>query len=258
MRAVTIALVSALTLSACAENAVAPPVSTEGVDLGAVLAYDAAGFSGPGRVLVGIYRLPRELALTEAQAAQIKTLLQEFQEATRVDREALAAIFREANEARLAGRPREEIAAIMARGDEIRKRLAEAEQVLAAKIEAVLTAEQKAWLAANLPPRCDRNTAALSEAQRTQIAALVAAYNEANKADLDALKAALEKFRTAQRSGATREQLKGIMEEIAGISARLRTAEQALRAAIDALLTPEQRASGCYKGLSIIGGTGTR
>jgi Spy/CpxP family protein refolding chaperone len=256
MRAASIALLTALTLSACAENTAAPPDVTEDVDLGAVLAYDGAGFSGPGRVLVGIHRLPRELRLTEAQEAQIKSLLQRFEEATRADREALAGIQREADEARRAGKPRTEIAAILAKAEPIWKRLAEAEAALATQLEGVLTAEQKAWLAANQPPRCDRNTAALTEAQRTQIAALVAAHAEANKVDLDALKAALERFRAAQRNGATREQLKVIMEEIGAISARLRTAEQTLRAAIDALLTPEQRASGCYKGLTMGWGTG--
>ncbi|MGH7460183.1 MAG: hypothetical protein ACREMA_04025, partial [Longimicrobiales bacterium] len=66
-------------------------------------------------------------------------------------------------------------------------------------------------------------------------------------ADLTALKTALENARAAQRNGASREDLKKIMDEVRAISERLRAAQLELARAIDALLTPEQRASHCVR-----------
>jgi Spy/CpxP family protein refolding chaperone len=225
------------------------------LEFDAILAFDAAGVSDPGRHMVGIHGLPRELRLTAEQEARIKALLDRFAESTKADREALAGIQQQADEARKAGKSREEIARILTQGEAIRRRMAEAEQALAAQIEAVLTAEQKAWLAAHQPPLCNRtNTTALTDAQKNQMAALIAAYEEKNKADLEAVKAALERARAALKSGATREQLRAILDSVKAAEERLRAAQIELAKAIDALLTPEQRASRCFRNAPVSGG----
>jgi Spy/CpxP family protein refolding chaperone len=112
------------------------------------------------------------------------------------------------------------------------------------QIEAVLTAEQKAWLAAHAPVRC--REFALTDAQKTEITGLIAAFNEANRADLEAVKAVFEEARAAYQNGASREQIRAILNKAAAAMQRLRTAHEALNASIRAVLTAEQLASGCY------------
>jgi Spy/CpxP family protein refolding chaperone len=248
MKKTTVVLLLAAFVGACGEETVAPSETTDLLEMEAILAFDAGGVSAPGGHLVGIHRLPRELQPTAEQEAQIKALLERFQAATQADREKLARIFRQAEEARRTGSSREEVAAILAQANEVRRRMAAAEQQLAAAILNLLTAEQKAWLEANQPTRCNTRTAPqLTEAQRSQIAALLAAYEENNKADLETLKNALERARQAQRNGASREEIAQILQSARDAAARLHAAQAELAAAIDALLTPEQKASGCFR-----------
>jgi Spy/CpxP family protein refolding chaperone len=259
MKTLSTLLAASLVLAACQEDVTAPTdVGGLLVD-GAVLAYDAAGLPGAGRYLGALDRLPEALKLSAAQAAAIKAAVEAFQQATRADREALAGIHKEAEAAKRAGKSRDEVRLILEKGEAARKRIEAAELALAARIEAILTAEQKAWLEANLPKRCDPKTAPpLTADQKAQISALVAAFEVSNKADLDAIKAALEKARAAKQSGATREQVKAILDAVQPAMARLAAAQAALRQAIDAVLTAEQRASGCYRGIPLVGKTGGR
>jgi Spy/CpxP family protein refolding chaperone len=239
----------ALALIACSQEVTAPPEVDVLFDNSGILAYDAAGLSGPGRYLSTLHRLPPNLRLTDAQNAAIKAAIDAFSRSTAVDREALAQILKAADEARRTGKSREEVAAILAKGDSIRQRLVAAEQALQAKIESILTAEQKAWLDGNLRTRCDpRTVPALTDAQITEIRGLVAAYEENNKADLAAVKAAFEKAREAQKNGASREQIKAILDAVHPAMERLAAAQAALLKAINAVLTAEQRASGCFRG----------
>ncbi|MGH7471962.1 MAG: hypothetical protein ACRENP_28760 [Longimicrobiales bacterium] len=247
MRKSVLGLLATVAFLACAEDATGPQDGDTMMEQDAILAFDAGGVSDPGRHMVGIHRLPRELRLTAEQEAQIKVLLERFNVSTQPDRTVLAGIQRQADEARRAGKPREEIARILAQADEIRKRMAAAEETLAAAILAVLTAEQRAWLSAHQPKVCDRNTGAWTDAQRSEIAALMAAYEEKNKPDLDAVKVALERARLAQKNGASREEVARILASAKEASARLRAAQAELARAIDALLTAEQRASGCFR-----------
>ena len=96
-----------------------------------------------------------DLKLSNDQGAKIKALLEAFDQANKADIEALAKIGAEAKAAAAAGKSREEIAAILARGNAIRVRLEAAEKALQTAIENVLTAAQKAWLDANQPKRCE-------------------------------------------------------------------------------------------------------
>ena len=104
-------------------------------------------------------RAPRGLQLTAEQKAAIRTINEEFRTANKADLDALTAITREAMDARRSGASRAEVVAILERSRPIRERLAPAFAALRAAISAVLTAEQRAWLAnharrlgPNLPP----------------------------------------------------------------------------------------------------------
>lgn len=252
MRKVAFLLTASLLAGACSQDTVAPPESLEAFDVGAVLAYDPGGRSAPGHYLTRLHRLPAELKLTSAQETQIRQLLERFSAAVKADREALGAILRRAEEARRAGKSREEVGRILAEGHAVRARLEAAEDALAAAIRDVLTAEQQAWLAAHEPTRCDPRTAPpLTDAQRTEIRALIAGYEETNRADLDAVRAGLEQARLAHRNGASRARVKAILDSIKPAVERLAASRAALLRAIDALLTAEQRASGCYRGLTL-------
>jgi len=259
MRKLSMFLGAVLALSACTRDATGPVDVAGLLDAGGILAYDAAGMSGPGRYLSGLNRLPENLKLTTAQAAAIKAAVDAFAQATQADREALAAIHKAAEEAKRAGKSREEVSRILEQGVAARQRLEAAEHALEAKIAAILTPEQKAWLDANLPKRCDPRTAPpLTADQKTQISALIAAFEVNNQADLAAVKAALEKARMAHASGATREEIKAILDAVQPAMARLAAAQVALHQAIDALLTAEQKASGCYRGIPAGIKTGSR
>jgi Spy/CpxP family protein refolding chaperone len=151
----------------------------------------------------------------------------------------------QAREAVQAGKSREEVRAILEQGIPIRQRLHAAETQLRSDILAVLTAEQRAWLEAHQPRPC--TAAPLTDAQKAEISALVAAFEQANRADIEAIRAAFEQARTAHQNGASREEIHAILETVRPAMQRVRAAEVALAAAIAAVLTPEQRASGCHR-----------
>ena len=110
----------------------------------------------------------------------------------------------------------------------------------------MLTAEQKVWLAAHRPERCDASKfPPLSDAQKAQIQAIEQSFRQNNKADLDAMKAIIEEAREAFRSGTSREEIAAIIARGAPIARRLAEARKDLRDDILAVLTPEQRASRC-------------
>jgi Spy/CpxP family protein refolding chaperone len=245
MKKTTFTLVISLLAAACSDG-VSPSESPEpALDEAAVLGYSASLTSDPGsRYLGHLHRLPESIALTAAQQAQIRSLLTRFAEATKADHELLATIGREVLEAIKAGKSREEIRALLARGDAARERLRAAEAALRTAIEAVLTAEQKAWLASQDGRNC--RMISLSEQQRTEISALVADFQKANAADLAIIRDALEKARAAIQSGATRAEIAAILEAARPAMERIRAAESALSEAILAVLTPEQRASRCF------------
>ena len=82
----------------------------------------------------------------------------------------------------------------------------------------------------------------LTDAQKTQIAALVAAFTLANATDLAAMKAAHEAARAAHQAGKSREEIKAILDGAKAAADRVHTAAGALHTAIQNVLTPAQRA----------------
>ena len=232
-----------LALAGCDRDTTAPTDFAETDEL-ADFAFTDVNASNPlNPAIPPIWRLPAELALTSEQEAQIRALIEQFRQNTRAEHEALADILREARAAAQAGKTREEIRAILQQGDAIRLRLIESEAALRTGILAVLTPAQKAWLESHRAPGC--TAPALSEAQKTEISALIAAFQEANREDIEAVEDAFDRARAAQRAGASRREIGAILQSVAPELMRLRAAHTALAVAISAVLTPEQRSLGC-------------
>lgn len=250
MRRIALTVIAAAALAACSNETTSPAdvsqisdfeIGAFGSALTATGGYDAELYRL--RLLNG---LPDDLKLTAEQQAKIKALVDAFEVATKADREALNGILREAMQAIRAHKSRAEVKAILDKGAAIRERLSAAEATLRSQIEAVLTPEQKAWLASHKPQRCDPSKfPPLTDAQKAQMRALEAAFQTANQADIDAVRAAFEQVRAAIAAGKSRDEIQSILNGIKPAIERLETARRALRAQLEAVLTPEQKASGC-------------
>jgi Spy/CpxP family protein refolding chaperone len=248
MRRIVLIAVAALAMACSGESTSPGTTDLSLLDAGAF----GTALTSTGGYDAGIYQdrlinaLPDELKLTDEQRAKIRALVEAFQQATRADREALGAILAEARRAAEAGKTRAEVGAILAKGNDIRRRLAAAEAKLKADIDAVLTAEQRAWILAHSPKACraDRFTP-LTDAQKAQIRALEAAFQEQNRADLALVKSVLEEAHAALVAGKSREEVLQILQKAAAAVQRLEAARRVLRENILAVLTPEQKASGC-------------
>ena len=181
------------------------------------------GIGGYGHLGWRLNELPDSLALTSEQQSRITALIDDFKAKHQADLDSLESLRDKAETAGAAGASRDSVHAILAAGDEIRDRLRPSEEALTEQIEAVLTAAQRAYLADRTCGGCDSTVAPLSDEQKATIDSLVAAFEEANAADIAAAKTGDE---TALD--------------------RLRSARDALQQQILAVLTPEQVASGCY------------
>jgi Spy/CpxP family protein refolding chaperone len=252
MRRTALIVVAALALAACSNESTSPAGDISQISDFAIGAYGTALTSAGGydadlfqlRLLNG---LPDDLKLTPEQQAKIKALVDAFHAATKADRDALAGILHEAMAAISAHKSRAEVKAILDKGVAIRQRLAAAEAKLRADIEAILTPEQKAWLAAHQPQRCDPSKfPPLTDAQKAQMRALETAFQTANKADLDAVQAAMQQVRAAVAAGKSRDEIQAIFNSVKPAIDRLEAARKALHDQLLAVLTPEQRASGCF------------
>lgn len=249
MRRIAVIAAAVLSLAACSGDTTSPAApdmtlleaGAFGTALTTLGGYDADIYQN--RLANG---LPDELKLTSDQQAKIKSLVEAFVQSTRADREALGAILREARQAVEAKKTRAEVQVILAKGADIRRRLAAAEAKLKADIDAVLTAEQRAWIAAHSPRTCRADRfPPLSDAQKAQIRALETAFQQSNKADLDLVKATFEEARAAVEAGKSREDVAKILAKAAPAILRLEAARKGLREQILNVLTPEQKASGC-------------
>jgi Spy/CpxP family protein refolding chaperone len=238
-------VVMAAALTACNGDSTAPSDDLVMLEDAASLAYGAMDMADPGsHFLARLNNLPDPIKLSTEQRAQIRALIAAFVQATQADKEALTAIHQEARAARAAGASDAEVRAIFAQGDEIRRRLHVAEAQLHADILALLTPAQRAWL--ERPLVCRAEDIRLNEAQKTQITALLVAFESANRPDLDTIKAIFEQARTAYQAGASREEIAAILQQARAPMERVRAARLELEAAIRALLTPAQIASGCF------------
>jgi Spy/CpxP family protein refolding chaperone len=247
MRRLATIAVSVLTLAACGPDSTGPrddlslELAAFGAELTATGGYEADLLAA--RLRNG---LPDSLQLTDEQREQIEALVKAFESATKSDRQAIHDILRRARDAARAGESRDEVRAILSEGAAIHERLAAAHGKLKADIEAVLTPEQRAWIADHAPRRCNpRNFPPLTDTQKEQIRSLERAFASANAADLEAMKKIVEEARAAAASGATRAEIAAILKKGEAIHKRLAAARHDLREDIIKVLTPAQRASGC-------------
>lgn len=251
MRRIALISLAAISLVACSSETTAPNASDDEVNSLVATAFGSA-LTSAGGYDADLYQarlfnaFPDEIKLTDDQRAKIKALVEAFNHETKADREALAVILRQAMAAARANKSRAEVIAILEKGRVIGDRLRAAEQTLRAQIDGILTAEQRAWLVAHTPQRCDPSKfVPLTEAQKAQMKALEAAFQEANKADLAAVKAAFEQIKAGAAAGKTREELKPILDSVLPAIQRLDSARRELYRKLEAVLTPEQKASRC-------------
>lgn len=243
MRRIVFITIAAAALVACSNESTAPSASDLSLDAGAYgTALTIAGGYEPeiyqDRLTNG---LPDSLKLTSDQQAQIKALIEAFNKATKADHDALGALLKKARDLNKGKTGADSVAKLLARASEITSRLAVAQAKLKADIDAVLTPEQRAWLASHTPKDCKPGKfPPLSDAQKVQIKALEQAFKTNNKADLDAVKAALDSAK-----GKTPAERDAILANVRDAQARLEAARKALKEAITGVLTAEQKGSGC-------------
>jgi hypothetical protein len=154
-------LAATLVLAACAESPLDPTVATEDYALvmfgeeGEALEGTMGVQSGPrpfdGRSIRPAF--PDSIALTDEQKAEMLALRTAFRTANQVQIDSLRSIFQAAHAARQDGATREEVRAILATGRPIAEALRPAVRALHVALRAVLTDAQRAWIAANRPPR---------------------------------------------------------------------------------------------------------
>ncbi|MEO5904446.1 MAG: Spy/CpxP family protein refolding chaperone, partial [Gemmatimonadaceae bacterium] len=221
MRRIAFLTLAAVSFAACSTETTAPNTSDLNIDAGAfgTALTVAGGYEAEVYQTRLVNGLPDSLRLTDAQQAKVKALIVAFNAATKADREALYAILREAHDA-AKGKDRsaeDAVRKILATGVEIRVRLAAAEAKLKTDIDAILTADQRAWLASHQPKKCRPDKFnPLSDAQKVQIKALEKAFQDNNKADLQAVKTAYE-----SAEGKTKAERDAIRATVAPAIARL-------------------------------------
>jgi Spy/CpxP family protein refolding chaperone len=238
-------------LGACSHDASGPqaPQETSVVaDAGMIVELSSMVSDGSKGLfdILWLSRLPDNLKLSAEQQAKIAAAVQAAEQANKADLQALDDINRKAQEAIKARKTRAEVSAILAQAAPILQRLSAAAVAFHSQILAILTQAQRDWLAANDGKRCDpAKVVPLTDAQKAQIKTLTDAFVQATKADVDAIAAAMRKAEEAKRAGKSEAEVKAILDAVKPAVERVAAAEQRLRAAIDALLTPEQRASNC-------------
>lgn len=244
MRWTAFVMVAALGLAACSTETTAPAVSDLTINAGAFgTALTVTGGYEPELYQTRLTNgLPDSIKLSSDQQAKIKALVDAFNTSTKADRDSLFVLLRKAHDIARTKGSSDALSKILADGAAISARLAAAEAKLKADIDAILTAEQRAWLAAHAPAKCQPDKfVPLSDAQKAQIKALEAAFQTNNKADLDAVRAALD-----SAAGKSKTDRQAILTTMAPAMARLETARKALKEAITSVLTADQKASGCF------------
>ena len=151
-------VVLAGTVAACANDATAPRVqpapensltATSGTAIGP-WGFGRRGFGMAG-ALFGARRLPDNLKLTDAQRAQIKSLMTSFRAAHQPELAAMQSAMKEARAARLSGATPDQRRALFAKTAPQRQQLMAANKQLYAQIQQVLTPDQRTWLASHRP-----------------------------------------------------------------------------------------------------------
>jgi Spy/CpxP family protein refolding chaperone len=247
-------VVAATALIGCSSETTSPADSAAATDLITQFtnsafndAFTAAGgYDADLFELRLLHALPDSIRLSADQEAKIKALVDAYNAATKGDRDALTAVLRQARDAVRAHKSRDDVMTILNTGAPIAARLATDAANLKTAIDAVLTAEQRTWLASHAPKNCNRGSfPPLTDAQKIQMKAYEAAFEAANKADLQAVMKAMEDVKAAIRAGQTGAQVRVILDAVKPAIDRLATARKTLFDQLESVLTPEQKASGC-------------
>lgn len=244
MRRIVFTTIAALSIAACSSDSTGP-------DSAALLAINEAA-TGTSLTLVGGYDgglyqdrlangLPDSLKLTDSQKTALQALVSAFEAATKADREALNKLLGDARKSAGNRGDAGKVGQLLGDAAPIVARLRAVEEKLKIDMDAILTAEQRAWVASHSPKKCKPGSfPALTDTQKAQIKALETAFRETNKADLEAVKKALESTK-----GKTADEIKTILDGIAPARARLDAARAKLKSDISNVLTAEQKNSGC-------------
>jgi len=236
-------------LAACDRSTPVSPTSdsSEVVDL--VPDYAVSPAASVDAAGIGSAELPDALRLTVEQKAAIVALHDAFMAATAADVAALRAIEVEAKAAIRARKPRDDVRAILAKGDPIRARLDAAFKKLQADIWAVYTPEQRVWIEAHRPRDCGATAAKLTDDQVKQIRALEEQFYTSVKSDLELIRSIATEAKQAREAGKSRDEVATILARAIEPQRRVANAERKLQADILALLSPEQRrAWSCRRG----------
>jgi len=253
MRRIVLVVATAV-LVGCSNETTSPADSAAGTDLITQFTNSALGdaFTTAGGYDADLFELrllhalPDSIRLSPDQEAKIKALVDAYNAATKADREALNAVLRQAKDAVKAHKSPADVKAILDTGAPIAARLATAAANLKTAIDAVLTADQLAWLASHAPKHCKKGSfPPLTDAQKIQMKAYEAAFETANKTDLQAVRKALEDVKAAIRAGKTAAEVQAILDAVKPAIDRLATARKTLHDQLESVLTPEQKASGC-------------
>ena len=247
-------IVAAAALVGCSSETTSPADSTASTDLITQFTNSALGdaFTAAGGYDADLFELrllhalPDSIRLSADQEAKIKALVDAYNAATKADREALNAVLRLAKDAVRAHKSPADVKTILDTGAPIAARLATAAANLKTAIDAVLTADQLAWLASHAPKNCKKGSfPPLTDAQKIQMKAYEEAFEAANKADLQAVRKALDDVKAAIRAGKTAAEVQAILDAVKPAIDRLATARKTLHDQLESVLTPEQKASGC-------------
>lgn len=265
MRALLACTLATALLAGCGRD-VSGPAATSDEVLVSLEQYGLVAYGlipgADSKELRGLKALPAAIALSAAQEAAITKLIDDFQAANKADIEKLASLQQQLKDGLAAGKTKAELAPIYREARPISDKLRTATTKLQADIQGVLTQAQKDWLASGSPARCYPTVVApLSRDQGAAMQALYTAYQAATQADREAVAAGQKAAKEAKVAGKTRAEVQAILDSIKDELERLQAAATKLRADIDAVLTAEQRAAGCFgpkAPTTRTGGTGTK
>ncbi|HXY29402.1 MAG TPA: hypothetical protein VEI06_01740 [Gemmatimonadaceae bacterium] len=238
---VCLAIVSGI-VAACAHE----PTTSDAASAASATSATGNAPWGFGRGMMGFRRLPDSLKLTDAQRSQLHSLFQQFRQAHQADFQALAAAHKQAFAARQSGQSGDQVKQIMAQAEPAKQRLTAAQSALKPQVDAVLTTNQRAWLASHQPVSCNANSAtALTDDQKAKMKALFEQFRQKNASDLATVQTAMRQAHSARQSGSSQAEVQQVFAGAKPAMDRLKTAHAQMQQAVAGILTSQQQASGC-------------
>ena len=248
----------ALAVTACADHSTVAPAASA-TDASFAVAQASASLFGSDAVsadapfagldrMWGLWQLPDSLALSAEQQATITSLVAAFRDQAAPLVAQLDSIRAKAVAARRTGASTANVRVMLAAGADVHVQLQAALDTLKQAITNALTPAQAAWVLAHEPGACDPQAAPpLTDAQRTQLQALVTAFQQANAADIATVRAAHLAADSAYHAGASASEIQAIVDAARPALDRLRAAQLTLQQQITAVLGTDQRPATCRR-----------